>query len=111
MNRLSRVLVLSSALLALPSAAHALGSYGVGASLGQGAAIAGGEFSRSPVNIELVPCYSLTVFRAELGIVSDLEVPEGADRQFLLRPGVTFNPPVIPFYARVAAAAPDDGRF
>ena len=98
------VAVTLSTLLFIPAAARA--GFLVEASLGQGYQAAPTPREWERLNLNIAPGYApslpvLSMFRLQLGIVTDFGNKAGTKTDLELRPMLSLVPPILPLYGRV----------
>ena len=98
------VAVTLSTMILVPAAARA--GFLVEASLGQGYQAAPTPREWERLNLEIAPGYApslpvLSMFRLQLGIVTDFGNKAGTKTDMELRPMISVVPPIFPLYGRV----------
>ncbi len=98
------VAVTLSTIFLIPAAARA--GFLVDASLGQGYQASPTPRDWERLNLEIAPGYApslpvLSMFRLQLGIVTDFGNKAGTKTDMELRPMLSFVPPIFPLYGRV----------
>jgi len=98
------VAVTLSTLIFIPAAARA--GFLVEASLGKGYQAAPTPRGWEQLNLEIAPGYApslpvLSMFRLQLGIVTDFADKSGSSTNLELRPMLSIVPPILPIYGRV----------
>ncbi len=93
-----------STLILLPTAARA--GFLVEASLGKGYQAAPTPRGWEQLNLNIAPGYApslpvLSMFRLQLGIVTDFADKSASKTNMELRPMISFVPPILPIYGRV----------
>jgi hypothetical protein len=93
-----------TALILIPTAARA--GFLVEASLGQGYQASPSPREWERLNLEIAPGYApslpvLSMFRLQLGIVTDFGNKAGTKTDMELRPMIAVVPPIFPLYGRV----------
>jgi len=105
MRRLFSAMLFAFLISTAPGAARA-DLFRLGLAIGEGMSINGGDVSRIPVSLELVPSLGWTWFKFDLGFyitLEDLQAGNVAlDKNLTLRPGCRLSPPIIPLYFRFA---------
>ena len=98
------VAVTLSAMILVPAAARA--GFLVEASLGKGYQAAPTPHGWEQLNLNIAPGYApslpvLSMFRLQLGIVTDFADKAGSKTNMELRPMISLVPPILPLYGRV----------
>jgi len=98
------VAVTLSSLFFVPAAARA--GFLVEASLGQGYQASPSPHERERLNLNIAPGFApslpvLSMFRLQLGIVTDFGNKAGTKTDMELRPMLSIVPPILPLYGRV----------
>jgi hypothetical protein len=93
-----------TAMILVPAAARA--GFLVEASLGKGYQTAPTPRGWEQTNLNIAPGYApslpvLSMFRLQLGIVTDFGDKAGTDTNLELRPMISIVPPILPIYGRV----------